>query len=148
MRGIREIRLPNSTFADYSEYVSKVFKTDEQITSIMLETDEYIPGDDPSILEYFISVDNGGTWYPITPIQRAYSGVYKYFINNDSIENLLTNHSDKFKAQNLSVLTNTNQVQLKIIMKKPTSVENYNYATPIVYSYKLKVTTGGDTIEY
>lgn len=148
MIGIREIRLPNCTFADYSEYVSRVFTTDEQITSIMLETEEYIPGDDPSVLQYFISVDNGSAWYPITPIQRSYEGVYKYFINNDSIENLLTNHSDKFKAQNLSVLTNTNQVQLKIVMKKPKSIVNYDYATPIVYSYKLKVTTGGDTIEY
>jgi hypothetical protein len=148
MIGIREIRLPNCTFADYSEYVSRVFTTDEQITSIMLETEEYIPGDDPSVLQYFISVDNGSAWYPITPIQRSYEGVYKYFINNDSIENLLTNHSDKFKAQNLSVLTNTNQVQLKIVMKKPKSITNYDYATPIVYSYKLKVTTGGDTIEY
>jgi len=148
MIGIREIRLPNCSFADYSEYVSKVFETDEQITSVMLETEEYVPGDDPSVLQYFISFDNGSSWYPITPIQRAHEGIYKYYINNDSIENLLTNRSEKFKAQNLSVLTNTNKIQLKITMNKPVSVENYNYATPIVYSYKLKVTTGGNTIEY
>lgn len=148
MIGIREIRLPNCTFFNSSEYVSKVFTTDENITSVMLETEEYIPGNDPNVLTYHISLDGGSTWYPITPIQRAYDGIYKYFINNDSIENLLTNRSDKFKAQNLSVLTNTNTIQLKISMKKPMSVENYDYATPIVYSYKLKVTTGGDTIEY
>lgn len=148
MIGIREIRMPSCSFADHSEYISKIFYTDDQITSIMLETEEYIPGDDPDVLQYFISVDNGNTWYKITPIQRAYDGVYKYFINNDSIQNLLTNNSDKFKAQNLSVLSNTNQVQLKITMDKPKSVDNYDYATPIVYSYKLKVTTGGDTIEY
>lgn len=148
MIGIREIRLPNCVFADESEYVSKVFKTDEEITSIMLESEEYIPGNDESVLEYFVSVDNGSTWYPIVPIQRAHNGIYKYYINNDSIENLLTNNSDKFKAQNLSILTGTRQIQLKIKMKKPTSVANYNNATPIVYSYKLKLTTGGETIEY
>ena len=38
--------------------------------------------------------------------------------------------------------------KIVIIMKKPVSVENSDYATPIVYSYKLKVTTGGETIEY
>ena len=148
MIGIREIRMPSCSFANHSEYISKVFKTDENITSIMLETDEYIPGDNPDILKYFISVDNGNTWYKITPIQRAYEGVYKYFINNDSIMNLLTNNSDKFKAQNLSVLSNTRQVQLKISMDKPVDIDNADFATPIVYSYKLKVTTGGDTVEY
>lgn len=148
MIGIREVRLPNCTFSDESEYISKTFVTEEQITSVMLETEEYIPGDDPSVLQYYISVDNGSTWYPITPIQRAHQGIYKYFINNDSLENLLTNNSNKFKAQNLSVLTNTNQIQLKISMKKPMSLDQYEHATPIVYSYKLKVTTGGETIEY
>lgn len=148
MIGIREIRIPSCVFADSSEYVSKVFTTDEVITSVMLETEEYIPGDDPSILQYSISVDGGSTWYPITPIQRAYSGIYKYYINNDSIENLLTNGSDKFKAENLSILTDTRTIQLKISMKKPSSLAYADNATPIVYSYKLKVTTGGDTIEY
>jgi hypothetical protein len=33
-------------------------------------------------------------------------------------------------------------------MDKPTTVENPDYASPIVYSYKLKITTGGETIEY
>ena len=148
MIGIREIRMPNCVFNDHSEYISKVFYTEEQITSVMLETEEYVPGDDIDILQYFISVDNGNTWYKITPIQRAYDGIYKYFINNDSIQNLLTNNSEKFKAQNLSVLSNTNQIQLKIVMDKPTTVENPDYASPIVYSYKLKITTGGETIEY
>ena len=148
MIGIRDIRMPNCVFADHSEYISKIFYTEEQITSIMLETEEYVPGDNIDILQYFISVDNGNTWYKITPIQRAYDGVYKYYVNNDSIENLLTNNSDKFKAQNLSVLSNTNQIQLKIVMDKPDTVDNPDYVSPIVYSYKLKITTGGETIEY
>ena len=148
MIGIREIKIPNCVFEDSSEYISTVFETDDLITSVMLETDEYIPGNDPDILKYYITFDNGGIWYPITPIQRAHDGIYKYYINNDSLENVLTNGSEKFKAQNLSILTNTKQVQLKIEMTKPFGIENYDYATPIVYSYKLKVTTGGDTIEY
>ena len=146
--GIREIRLPSCTFNNHSEYISKIFTTDEPITSVILETDEYIPGDNPDILRYFISLDGGTTWYQINPLQRAYNGIYKYYINNDSIENLLTNRSNKFKAQNLSVLSDTNTIQLKIVMDKPEGIENADYSTPIVYSYKLKVTTGGDTVEY
>ena len=148
MIGIREIRLPSCTFMDYSEYVSKVFETKQVITSVMLDVEEYIPGDDLSVLQYFVSLDNGSNWYPIVPMQRGYTGIYKYYINNDSIENLLTNGSDKFKAQNLSMLTDTKQIQLKIVMNKPKSVEYSENTTPIVYSYKLKVTTGGESIEY
>ena len=48
----------------------------------------------------------------------------------------------------LSILSNTNRIQLKIVMDKLTTVENPDYASPIVYSYKLKITTGGETIEY
>ena len=148
MIGIREIRIPSCVFENYSEYVSKIFTTEEPITSVMLESEEYIPNNDTSTLQYFISLDNGSVWYPINPIQRSHDGIYKYYINNDSIENLLTNGSDKFKAQNLSILSNTNTIQLKIIMHKPKLVDNADYITPIVYSYKLKLTTGGETIEY
>lgn len=148
MIGVREIRLPSCVFAEHSEYVSKVFTTEEPITSIMLETEEYVPGDNLEVLRYFVSLDNGSNWYPIVPIQRGYTGIYKYYVNNDSIENLLTNNSDKFKAQNLSTLSNPRQIQIKITMDRPTGIEYAENATPIVYSYKLKVTTGGETIEY
>lgn len=149
MIGIKEIRLPQCVFQDESVYVSKIFTTDDVITSVCLETNEYIPEGDTSLLTYYISLDQGSTWYPITPLQRAYDGIYKYYINNDSIENLLTKDVNKFKAQNLSILSETKTIQLKIKMKKPAETTEFNQqATPIVYSYKLKVTTGGETIEY
>ena len=148
MIGIREIRFPSCSFEEHSEYVSKIFETKDVITSVILETEEYIPGGDLNILQYFISLDKGSTWYPIVPIQRGYTGIYKYYINNDSIENLLANNSERFKAQNLSVMSDTKSIQLKIVMDRPTDVDYEENATPIVYSYKLKVTTGGETIEY
>ena len=40
-------------------------------------------------------------------------------------------------------------VQLKIEMDRPfVTEENYMHSTPIVYDYKLRLTTGGETIEY
>ena len=33
-------------------------------------------------------------------------------------------------------------------MDRPVDVDNEEYSTPIVYQYKLKLTTGGETIEY
>lgn len=148
MIGIRDIRMSSCTFEKYGEYVSKQFTTDEVITSITLEADEYIPGDSPEALRYYVSLNGGNTWHQIYPIHRAYQGIYKYYVNNDSIENLLANDSTQKKSKNLSVVGNVKSVQLKIEMDRPTNVENDKYSTPIVYQYKLKLTTGGETIEY
>jgi hypothetical protein len=146
--GIREITVTSVTFEDTSEYVSIPFTTEDVITSVALTANEYTPGGDPDVIRYFISVDGGTSWHRIYPAQRSYQGVYKYYINNDNIENLLQSNNDKRRAQNLSIMGNPKSVQLKIEMDKVRDAGNVNYATPIVYDYKLKVTTGGDTIEY
>lgn len=148
MIGIREIKMTSSTFEKYGEYVSKRFTTDEVITSVTLDTQEYIPGDNPEILRYYISLNGGTTWHQIYPIHRAYQGIYKYYINNDSIENLLSSDSTQKKSKNLSVIGEVKSIQLKIEMDRPVGIENQEYTTPIVYQYKLKLTTGGETIEY
>jgi hypothetical protein len=148
MIGIREIKISACTFEKYGKYVSNTFTTDDVITSITLEAKEYIPGDNPEILKYYISLNGGTTWHQIYPIHRAYQGIYKYYINNDSIENLLSNNTTQNKSKNLSIIGEAKKVQLKIEMNRPTGIENEEFSTPIVYQYKLKLTTGGETIEY
>lgn len=148
MIGIREIKLSASTFYEYGEYVSKKFTTDEVITSVALDAKEYIPGDNSEVLRYYISLNGGTTWHQIYPMHRAYQGIYKYYINNDSIENLLANDTTQKKSKNLSVVGEVKSIQLKIEMDRPTGIDNEEYSTPIVYQYKLKLTIGGETIEY
>ena len=148
MIGIRDIKMSSCTFEKYGEYVSKKFVTDDIITSITLEAKEYIPGDNPDILRYYISLNGGTTWHQIYPIHRAYQGIYKYYVNNDSIENLISNNSAQKKSKNLSVIGEVKSIQVKIEMDRPVDVENSEFSTPIVYDYKLKLTTGGETIEY
>ena len=148
MIGLKQVRLLSSKFEKSSKYISKVFNTDEVITSITLEADEYIPGTNPEILKYFISLNGGVTWHPIYPMHRAYSGIYKYYVNNDSIENLLAKDNQTKRSKNLTIVGECKSVQLKIEMTRPTGIENEEYSTPIVYQYKLRLTTGGETIEY
>jgi hypothetical protein len=156
MIGIREIKASSCIFADYSEYVSNVFETDDTITSIVLESEEYIPGNNPEILQYYLTFDGGTNWHKIYPTHRAYNGIYRYTINNDSIENLLTTEKKNKKSKNINILTDVKKVQLKITMDRPVDIltdkingiENSEYATPVVYGYKLKIQTGGETIEY
>lgn len=148
MIGIREINISSCTFVESGEYVSAVYNTDDVITSIVLESEEYIPGGDAEILQYYISLNGGLDWHKIYPIHRAYSGIYKYYVNNDTIENALSNASTNKKSKNLSIVGECKSVQLKITMDRATDIDNAEYTTPIVYSYKLKLTTGGETIEY
>ena len=151
MIGIRSIKLTSNTFEKHSEYVSTEFTTDDIITSVTLEANEYIPGNNPEDIKYFISLDSGITWHKIYPIHRAYQGTYKYYVNNDTIENLLNNQDGKNRrSKNLSIIGEPKKIKLKITMDRPTSVEKEirEYCTPIVYDYKLKLTTGGETIEY
>jgi hypothetical protein len=148
MIGIRDISLSSNTFMEHGEYVSNKFVTDEVITSVSLEANEYIPGENPEILRYYISLNDGNTWHQIYPIHRAYQGIYKYYVNNDSIENLLTNDSTQKKSKNLSILGDIRSIKVKIEMDRPIDISNAKYCTPIVYDYKLKLTTGGETIEY
>lgn len=146
--GIRNIAMASYTFIEKGEYVSTVFSTDDVITSVSLDAKEYIPGENPEIIQYFISLNNGTTWHKIYPMHRAYAGVYKYYVNNDSIENLLTNNNTAKKSKNLSIVGEARSIQVRIEMDRPQNIENKEYMTPIVYEYKLKLTTGGETIEY
>ena len=149
MIGIRELQISSCTFVEYGEYVSNVFTTDDVITSITLESEEYIPGDDMDILRYYISLNGGTTWHKIYPIHRAYQGIYKYYVNTDSIENLICSDSSNKRAKNLSIAGEPHSIQLKIEMNRPSGKnKNFLYTSPIVYNYKLKLTIGGETIEY
>lgn len=146
--GIRNIAMASYTFIEKGEYISTAFSTDDVITSISLDTKEYIPGEDPEIIQYFISLNGGTTWHKIYPMHQAYAGIYKYYVNNDSIENLLTSNNASKKSKNLSIVGEARSIQVRIEMDRPQNIENKEYMTPIVYEYKLKLTTGGETIEY
>ena len=53
------------------------------------------------------------------------------------------------KTKNIVMVGECHSVQLKIEMDRPfVTEENYMHSTPIVYDYKLRLTTGGETIEY
>lgn len=158
MIGIREITMSSHTFAKYGEYISKKFNTKEPITSIVLEADEWIPGTDAEVLRYFVSLNGGQTWHKIYPTHRAYDGIYKYYVNNDTIENNLAFDPSDKRSKNISFAGTCTSIQVKIEMDRPVSEYDapdmhddemyYTFASPIVYQYKLKLTTGGETIEY
>lgn len=149
MIGIRNINVKSYSFSEYSEYVSNKYTTEECITAISLEAQEYIPGDNPEILKYYLTFDGGVNWHQIYPIHRAYEGIYRYTINTDTIANLMTTDNSKIKkSKNLNLLEDVYSVQLKITMERPKDIPNPENSTPVVYQYKLIIETGGEDIEY
>lgn len=165
MIGIREFNITSCVFSSYGEYISIPYQTDEPIISICLEAKEYIPGADKEIIKYYVSLNGGITWHKIYPMHRAFQGIYKYYVNNDTIENMLANDTRDRRSKNLSVVGEPRSIQVKIEMNRPDMIQDVQgqwvkdekyydpnnvapYSTPIVYNYKLKLTTGGETIEY
>ena len=144
MIGIRDISLVSCSFVESGKYISVRYETSEEITSVSLEADEYIPSGNIESVRYFISFDNGVIWHKIYPIHRAYMGIYKYFVNTDSIANQLGNRTDK-RTQSVSVLGRADHVHVKIEMDRDPDVP---YVSPIVNNYRLKLTVGGETYEY
>lgn len=82
-------------------------------------------------------------------MHRAYQGVYKYTINNDTISNLMTTKQGvEKKSKNINLLNDINSFQLKITMDRPTDISNPENNTSVIFQYKLIIKTGRDNIEY
>ena len=145
--GIKDINLAYYNFQNEGEYISEVFETKDPITSVTLEADDFIPthiGEGDGI-QYFLNFNEGDQWYPIVPVSRSYQGVCQYEINNGNLDRYLR-PSQKSQAQGILTLFETIQrVQLKIVLSKP---EDAEIQTPMVYDYRLKITTDGDYFDY
>lgn len=145
--GIKDINLAYYNFQDEGEYISEVFKTKDPITSVMLEVNDFIPSDigEAKGIQYFVNFNEGEQWYPIVPVSRSYQGICQYEINNGNLDRYLR-PSKKNQSQGMLTMFETiDRVQLKIVLTK---TEDAEIQTPMVYDYRLKITTDGDYFDY
>lgn len=145
--GIKDINLAYYNFQDEGEYISEVFETKDPITSVTLEVNDFIPSDigEAQGIQYFLNFNEGDQWYPIVPVSRSYQGICQYEINNGNLDRYLR-PSRKNQSQGMLTMFETiNRVQLKIILTKS---EDAEIQTPMVYDYRLKITTDGDYFDY
>jgi hypothetical protein len=76
--GIRDIQIFSCEYAKTGEIVTEPYFFDKPLEKITLSVNEDIPmefyQDDPASkykwIKYFVSIDDGATWYPITPLER------------------------------------------------------------------------------
>lgn len=68
--GIRDIKITQVEFEEEGELITKPFYFEQEIEKISLDIDE---GDTLSQdwLSYYVSIDDGSSWYPITPMKHA-----------------------------------------------------------------------------
>lgn len=149
--GIRKISIAHYRFNEKGEHISVPYTSSKPIKTVTLEADESVPdsfkehleaGENPyKWIKYAISIDDGATWHDIYPKHRAYDGPCRFEINHGDIRRYLGQGTARERVGVITSFTTVNSVKLKITLTKPSDDE---FQTPIVYQYKLKITTGED----
>jgi hypothetical protein len=69
--GIRELKVKSQKFKNEGQFISSNLLTNKEISKITLFTEEYLPPNFKTTFNYFMSVDNGLNWEPISPSQKV-----------------------------------------------------------------------------
>lgn len=138
--GMRDAVIANYVFGTESEYVSKPFYSTTPLKEIELEVDFDLPAvfpQDEEWISYAISIDGGQNWNPIHPRNTYRSeAITKYIINSGTAKEARVP-----EIGYLDSLTDIFQLQLQITMKRPNTITDAQFYTPIIYGYELHVTT-------
>lgn len=162
--GIRDIEIYSCEYETEGELISKPFYFNNPIEKISLDVDELIP--EPltqdtdtkyDYLQYFISIDDGGQWYPITPMAHQ-------IISEDQPPKIYTvqtiqNDDQQLEGKSGYIESETPvySVRLKVVATRPedntveetddsddTETQSMNQISPILNSYSLEVMTTGE----
>jgi hypothetical protein len=146
--GIKDISVYNYQFAEKSEMITKPFVTTKPIKEVSLFANEVIPEIFTQDLtkandwiQYFISIDDIN-WHRISPMhQQPIAGKTDfppkvYRINSkevieDKIENPLYGY--------IYTDGDVYGIRLKVIIRRPTDIENSANYTPILEDYSLRI---------
>ena len=150
--GIRDINIYAYEFAEVSEIISKPYISPKPIYKLALQVDEQIPknfymnsdflGTENDWIKYYVSVDNGASWYRISPTH------HKETLSEDGVNNVpevLNINSDISVAErdNRLAYVDTDEpvysVRFKAFLSRPTSIDNAESFTPVLSKYALKI---------
>lgn len=133
--GIRDISINTNKYDTKGFLVSKRFNIPGIVDRVALEADVIIPNDwDSSVnwIKFYISPDDGSTWYQISRIQDDYLNIPEVIAFNDPTPPDLQEPGVGY----YSVKGTVKSIRLKVEITRPENSEN---TTPILRSYKLKV---------
>jgi hypothetical protein len=133
--GVRDIDLQSLQFKNTSSIVSVPFRVGGVIDRVALEADIWIPKKftaGTGWIKFYVSPDDGITWFPISRIQDDFMGIPEIIAFNDPLPS-------EFREIGVDYRSTTNAVtsiRVKIELSRPADIAS---ATPIVRSYQLKI---------
>lgn len=160
--GIRDIEVFSCEYAEEGELVTQPYFFDQPLDKIFLHVNEQVPfsfvGNDAmkyEWLQYYVSINDGATWYPITPMSHE-------VFSKDQPPKIYTvrtvESSEQYMEDKQAYIESEYPVyslRMKIIAKRPTQVvaqgfqiqaqtittDVHTQSSPILSSYSFNVQT-------
>jgi thiol-disulfide isomerase/thioredoxin len=133
--GIRDIELNSYSFRQTGFFVTNKFNISGVIDRVALDAEVEIPeGFDQNVnwIKFYISPDNGITWYQISRIQDDFLEIPEIIAFNDPTPVDLRDAGVSY----IDTTSSVSSLRLKVEFTRPDDEE---FLTPILKSYKLKI---------
>lgn len=142
--GIRGIDINSYDYSPQSVFMSKTFTLNKPAKEVSLSVSEFIPEEfysdnqknKNSWIRYYLSVDEGNTWHPISPLERSPVYGEKNFPNK--ILSIVENESEEQTGNRTYVVSNKEVRTIKL-MAEFSRPGTYPGLTPILYDYKIRI---------
>lgn len=137
--GIRDISFESVIYEQESQAVTKPILTGGVVSRVSISSESSVPSNFDSRyhwIKYYISPDMGLTWHQISRIQDGFFDLPEIIAYNDPIP-------VEFRESGVTYYKTTspiNSLLLKIVISRP-AAQTYQYDSPYVKSYKVKVVT-------
>jgi len=154
--GIRDINMYSYIFDETSEIVSKPYFSPKPIEKLVLRVDEQVPkvfysSDDLANTEndwikYFVSVDDGSSWYRISPLNHMLT------ISEDGVNrvpeviNVNSDITGEDRDNPLSYIDTgapVYEVRFKAFLSRPKNINDAESYTPVLSKYALQIYPAG-----
>jgi len=150
--GIRDINMYAYKFAETSEVVSEPYTSPKPISKITLAVDEQIPrvfytsaglsGTENEWIKYYVSADDGTTWYRISPKNHRTTISTDGINNIPEVININSDISPEARDNPLSYVDigyPVYEVRFRAVLSRPTTIADAESYTPVLSKYALQI---------
>lgn len=142
--GIRGIDIYSYKYTTKSVFMSKTFPLNKPLKELSLSVSEFIPEEfykdnqktRNSWIRYYISVDDGNTWHPISPLERSPVYSEKNFPNK--IIAVVENENEQ-QLGNKTYIVSDKEIRTVKLMAEFSRPEEYESLTPVLYDYQIRI---------